>query len=129
VWRGRPRAPEAIELVPGARDAIAAWSERCVVAGTTWQPGLASTDGLAARLGELVGVALPIAHCSHPAGPPVCWCRKPMPGLALALAHAHGLDLARTLHAGKGAADRGFAARARIRYADVTTGWPAPEAL
>ena len=125
VWRGRPRTPEQIELLPGARDALAAWSQHHVVAGTIWQPGLASTAALAARLSELVGAPIAIAHCAHPAGPPVCWCRKPLPGLALALAHSHGLDLARTLHVGKGPADRGFAARAGMRYLDIAAGWPA----
>jgi FMN phosphatase YigB (HAD superfamily) len=126
VWRGRPRTPDAIELRAGAREALAAWSQTHVLAGTTWQPALASTDALQRRLAELLGVALVVAHCAHPAGPPVCWCRKPMPGLALALAHAHGLDLARTLHVGKGPADRGFAVRAGIRYADIASGWPDP---
>jgi hypothetical protein len=128
VWRGRPRTPDAIELRAGARDALVAWSETHVLAGTTWQPGLTRSDALQARLTELLGVVLIVAHCAHPAGPPVCWCRKPMPGLALALAHAHGLDLARTLHVGKGPADRGFALRAGVRYADITSGWPAPAA-
>ena len=97
-----------------------------MLAGTTWQPGLTSADALQARLCELLGLPLAVAHCAHPAGPPVCWCRKPMPGLALALAHVHGLDLARTLHLGKGPADRGFATRAGIGYADITHGWPDP---
>lgn len=126
VWRGRPATPQAIELLPGAREAIAAW-RGWTIAGTTWQPGLASSDALAARLAALLGAgAIDVMHCAHPAGPPICWCRKPMPGLALALAHRHGLDLARSLHLGKGPADRGFAARAGMRYADITAGWPAP---
>lgn len=128
VWRGRPRTAAAIELRAGARDALVAWSPTHVLAGTTWQPGLARSDELQARLVEMLGVELVVAHCAHPAGPPVCWCRKPLPGLAFALAHAHGLDLTRTLHVGKGAADRGFAFRAGIRYVDITSGWPAPEA-
>ena len=129
VWRGRPRTAAAIELRAGARDALVAWSGTHVLAGTTWQPGLARSDELQARLVELLGVELFVAHCAHPAWPPVCWCRKPLPGLAFALAHAHGLDLARTLHVGKGPADRGFALRAGVRYADITNGWPAPEAV
>lgn len=126
VWRGRPQTPADIELRDGAREALHAWSSSHVLAATTWQPGLARTDELAARLAELVGVALPVMHCAHPAGPPVCWCRKPLPGMALALAHAHGLDLGRSLHLGKGPADRGFAQRAGMGYADIAAGWPAP---
>lgn len=128
VWRGRPSTPGAITLVPGAREALAAWSASHVLAGTTWQPGLADTTELAARLADLLGLAIDVVHCAHPPGPPVCWCRKPMPGLALALAHRHRLDLARSLHVGKGPADRGFAARAGLRYADIAAGWPSPDA-
>jgi histidinol phosphatase-like enzyme len=127
VWRKRPRTPGAIELCDGAGEALQAWSRTHVLAGTTWQPGLASCDELGARLREQLGVALHVVHCAHPAGPPVCWCRKPLPGLALALAHTHGLDLRRSLHLGKGPADRGFALRAGMRYADIVAGWPAPD--
>ena len=30
--------------------------------------------------------------CPHPAGPPVCWCRKPLPGLGVLMIHRHGFD-------------------------------------
>jgi len=126
VWRGRPRTPEAIELQPGARDALRAWSADHVLAGTTWQPGLASVAAHGERLAALLELPIHVMHCAHPAGPPVCWCRKPLPGLAFALAHAHALDLTRSLHLGQGPADRGFAARAQLRYADLAAGWPIP---
>jgi len=126
VWRGRPRTPEAIELREGAAAALRAWSRNHAIAGTTWQPGLASVDSLRARLVDLVGAPLQVLHCAHPVGPPVCWCRKPLPGLAVAWAHQHRVDLARSLHVGKGAADRGFALRAGMRYADIADGWPVP---
>jgi aryl-alcohol dehydrogenase-like predicted oxidoreductase/histidinol phosphatase-like enzyme/predicted kinase len=129
VWRGRPRAAHAIELRPGAREALAAWhAAGHTIAGTSWLPGLdaASFAALRERLGELLGLPLVALHCAHPAGPPVCWCRKPLPGLALALARAHDLDLARTICLGHGAADRGFAVRAGVRFVDLTDGWPAP---
>ncbi|HUS28772.1 MAG TPA: hypothetical protein VMZ53_09685, partial [Kofleriaceae bacterium] len=63
-------------------------------------------------------------RCVHPAGPPVCWCRKPMPGLALAFARAHDVDLARSVHVGHGPADKGFAIRAGVDYFDRGDGWP-----
>jgi histidinol phosphatase-like enzyme len=49
----------------------------------------------------------------------VCWCRKPVPGLGLVLARRHDLDLARSLHVGRGAADRGFAERLGLRFLDA----------
>lgn len=120
VWTGKPSLPDRIVLVDGARDALAAWPniDDHVLAGTLWRPGIepAAVDALAVRLGELLGRAIDIRACAHPAGPPVCWCRKPLPGLALALARAHDLDLARSTHVGRNPADRGFALRAGMQY-------------
>ena len=115
VWRKRDGA-----LLAGARDALAAWhAAGYALAGTTWQT---PPDRLLADL----ALPIAIARCVHPAGPPVCWCRKPLPGLALWLAHEHGFDLARSVHVGKGPADRGFALRAGMRYFDIADGWPMP---
>jgi hypothetical protein len=123
VWRGRPRSADDVELVPGIRDELARWVDAgFALAGTSWL----TPPSLDARLGELLGLRIEIARCAHPAGPPICWCRKPLPGLALLLAHTHGFDLARSVHVGKGPADRGFAARAGLAYADLAEGFPTP---
>jgi aryl-alcohol dehydrogenase-like predicted oxidoreductase/predicted kinase len=121
VWRGRPNTPDEIELVPDAAAGLAAWRDRSV-AGVLWRPGAApeAIAALAARLGALCGIG-ELRACVHPAGPPRCWCRKPLPGLALALARDLDLDLARSIHLGRGPADRGFAVRAGMQY---TTTWP-----
>jgi adenylate kinase family enzyme/histidinol phosphatase-like enzyme len=117
VWEGRPRAQ--IALVPGARDRIAEWrANGYQIAATTWQPepfDPAIDDQLRAALGEIQ-----IARCTHPPGPPVCWCRKPLPGLALLLARTHGFALARSVHLGRGPADRGFAQRAGLHFVEVS---------
>lgn len=124
VWRKRPRSPDQIEVVPAARESLAAFaSAGYVVAGTTWLTPAVLDE----RLAELLGLSIVVARCGHPPGPPVCWCRKPLPGLALAIAHAHDVDLARSVHIGRGPADRGFAHRAGMRYADVADGFPRPE--
>ncbi len=125
VWRGRPRAPADIDLLPGARDALRAFSP-LLVAGTTWQPG-GYDPALADHLRALLDLPIEVLACTHPAGPPICWCRKPLPGLALALAHRHDLDLARCIHVGHSPADRGFALRAGMPYLDIADGWPHPD--
>jgi aryl-alcohol dehydrogenase-like predicted oxidoreductase/phosphoglycolate phosphatase-like HAD superfamily hydrolase len=123
VWIGRPIHAHQLELRPGVREALARWHEAgYVLAGTTWLTSPALDDVLP----EVLGVPIAIARCRHPSGPPVCWCRKPLPGLALLLARTHELDLARSIHVGKGPADRGFAVRAGLRYLDVADGFPMP---
>jgi histidinol phosphatase-like enzyme len=59
------------------------------------------------------------ALCPHPAGPPRCWCRPPLPGLPLAFARAHDVDLRRTTVIGTGPAHRSLAATLEARYVQV----------
>ncbi len=51
---------------------------------------------LTAALARQVSGPVESAVCPHPAGPPSCWCRPPLPGLALAFSRAHGIDPARS---------------------------------
>ena len=60
------------------------------------------------------------ARCARtPAGPPICWCRPPLPGLPLAFARAHGVDPARSILIGTGPAHRTLAAALGARYVQV----------
>jgi hypothetical protein len=61
------------------------------------------------------GIAYESLQCTHPAGPPICWCRKPMPGLILESAARHNLDLRACMLIGETAADQTMARRLGIR--------------
>jgi hypothetical protein len=73
-----------------------------------------------ARAGELEldGVAL----CRHPAGPPRCWCRKPLPGLAVQLLREHGVAIEKSRMLGLSPADRTLAAKLGIPVVEVKGG-------
>jgi hypothetical protein len=62
-----------------------------------WRPGAAAAglDPEVAALDALVTGPVEAAVCPHPAGPPTCWCRPPLPGLVLEFARRHGVDPAR----------------------------------
>jgi aryl-alcohol dehydrogenase-like predicted oxidoreductase len=62
-----------------------------------WRPdgAPADLDPEVAALAAVVTGPVEGALCSHPAGPPTCWCRPPLPGLALDFARRHGADPAR----------------------------------
>lgn len=64
---------------------------------------------------EVAGLTYESRECVHPAGPPVCWCRKPIPGLVLEAAAHFGIDLGASLLVGDSAADRTMAARLGLR--------------
>jgi aryl-alcohol dehydrogenase-like predicted oxidoreductase len=79
-----------------------------------WDPE-GNRDRLDAAL-ERVGGDAEAALCPHPAGPPQCWCRPPLPGLMLAFARKHGIDPARSLVIGAGPAHRTLADALGARY-------------
>jgi predicted kinase len=66
-------------------------------------------DAAAAALSSVVTGPVERGVCPHGAGPPVCWCRPPLPGLLLAFARAHGVDPARSVLVGTSAAHRTLA--------------------
>ena len=58
-----------------------------------WSPdGAARLEPSASAVAEIVSGAVEAALCSHPAGPPTCWCRPPLPGLVLEFARRHAVD-------------------------------------
>jgi hypothetical protein len=85
-----------------------------------WRPE-AAADVLAAAASALAAeVSGPVetALCPHPAGPPSCWCRPPLPGLPLAFARAHRVDPSRSILVGAAPAHRTLAATLGARYSD-----------
>ncbi len=114
--RGRPGV-----LVAAAALRRPGW-ERALEGGDRGAPHLLfdwSPDGIAPAAAVLEAVAggpVESALCPHGGGPPSCWCRPPLPGLPLAFARAHDVDLARSLLVGAGPAHRTLAAALGARY-------------
>ncbi|HEY1567331.1 MAG TPA: aldo/keto reductase [Solirubrobacteraceae bacterium] len=86
-----------------------------------WRPDgtLDDLDAAAALLQRAVRGELSRALCPHGAGPPRCWCRPPLPGLAVAFAAARGLDLTRSVVIGSGPAHRTLANALGARHTPV----------
>ncbi len=80
---------------PGFEEAIAQCDSSAPQLVFDWRPGAPADAGS--------GI------CPHPAGPPICWCRPPLPGLVLAFARAHGVDPARSTLIGTSPAHRTLA--------------------
>jgi aryl-alcohol dehydrogenase-like predicted oxidoreductase len=83
-----------------------------------WRPDGAQDElaALVAALAAQVTGPVESALCPHPAGPPTCWCRPPLPGLPLAFAHKHGVDPARSILVGASTAHRTLASTLGARY-------------
>jgi aryl-alcohol dehydrogenase-like predicted oxidoreductase len=83
-----------------------------------WLPD-GSPDDLAdaaAALSSVVSGAVDRAVCPHGGGPPICWCRPPLPGLPLAFARARDMDPARSVVVGTSSAHRTLAATLGARH-------------
>ena len=86
-----------------------------------WSPGdtPAALEPGRVRLEAAINGSVDVALCPHPGGPPVCWCRPPLPGLPLAFARAHHVDPARSVLIGTGPAHRNLADALGARYVAV----------
>jgi aryl-alcohol dehydrogenase-like predicted oxidoreductase len=83
-----------------------------------WRPQVSRTEMALSeveacfdRARRLLGIDVTFACCPHDAGPPVCWCRKPLPGSVLDFALSRRVALAESLAVAHSAADRTMAER------------------
>jgi aryl-alcohol dehydrogenase-like predicted oxidoreductase/histidinol phosphatase-like enzyme len=94
--------------------------------GLGWQPGIAQEAVTVeqvragyARMQERLGLSMDVLYCPHGAGPPICWCRKPLPGLGVVFIERYQLDPRQCLYVGSGPQDPGFARRLGFEYRDA----------
>ncbi|HKY24209.1 MAG TPA: aldo/keto reductase [Gaiella sp.] len=106
---------------PGWRGAVEQVDRTAAHLVFDWRPE-GSPEDLAepsALLSTVVAGSIEAAVCPHGGGAPICWCRPPLPGLPLAFADAHGVDLSRSVLLGTSAAHRALATALGARFADV----------
>ena len=120
-------APEGVFIAatalarPGWQHAVASGAPGAHHLVFDWRPDAAAgvLDAEVARLSAEVSGVVGSGLCPHAGGPPVCWCRPPLPGLILALARMHGIDPGRSMLIGAGAAHRTLATTLGARYVAV----------
>jgi aryl-alcohol dehydrogenase-like predicted oxidoreductase/predicted kinase len=103
---------------PGWREALEEADRSAPHLLFDWQPG-GDVEALASAVAALeaeVAARVEAALCPHPAGPPTCWCRPPLPGLPLAFARANRIDPSRSILIGAGPAHRTLAATLGARF-------------
>ena len=115
--------PNDVAVEQARRDTLARYYEggwRLFV--HAWRPQVAREETtlqdvnvVFARMRGLLGVPVDFACCPHDAGPPACWCRKPIPGSVLEFALRRGVALGRSIVVGSSAADRTMADRIGAR--------------
>lgn len=134
LWTSRSgaRAPLDVEDLVLASERLARLRDRAAggvrLAGITWQPRIASGDLTHAALDALLDALrarleapIDVRVCPHPPGPPVCWCRKPLPGHGVETMRALGLAPGEILFVGRTPLDVSFARALGFAYADGDT--------
>ena len=124
----QPSDPEDVVIVDATARALLRYQDEGVrILGMSWQPEVAARDrsdadvaAVFARVRELTGLTIHVEYCPHAAGPPRCWCRKPLPGLGAFFVHRYQLDPARCVYIGAGSQDPGFARKLGFTYLDAS---------
>jgi hypothetical protein len=88
------------------------------VLALAWRPG---TDAVGSRADAFAAARatlgdVDVGCCPHAAGPPVCWCRKPIPGHVIEFAERERIALHDIVIVGRSAADRTMAERLGATY-------------
>ena len=93
------------------------------ILGLSWQPRIesgeishADVEAGVAGLRDRTGIDIEMSYCPHGAGPPRCWCRKPLPGLGVIVIERHRLDPSQCIYIGSGSQDPGFARKLGFTY-------------
>jgi aryl-alcohol dehydrogenase-like predicted oxidoreductase/predicted kinase len=73
-------------------------------------------DADGARLAAALDAPVETALCPHGGGPPICWCRPPLPGLPLVFARANAVDPTASALVGTSPAHRTLAEALGARY-------------
>jgi histidinol phosphatase-like enzyme len=118
IWRSRsgartPVSRDDMELLPRRAEVLRRYqADGWRLLGLSWQPEVAAgirtpeeVTALFAHANAELGIEADCVFCPHGAGPAVCWCRKPLPGLGVLLVERHQVDVARSVHVGEGASD------------------------
>jgi aryl-alcohol dehydrogenase-like predicted oxidoreductase len=116
------------DLTPEWRDTLARYAaDGWLLFAHAWRPqvarGAMSREDVEAQFAKTradLGVDITFACCPHDAGPPICWCRKPLPGSILEFAIKRGVALDRSIVVSRSAADRTMALRSGAGFRETT---------
>jgi histidinol phosphatase-like enzyme/predicted kinase len=126
--RPAPSTPGDVEAFPERTAVLRRYhAEGWRILGMSWLPGIAErkmssseADAIFARLRELSGAVIDeVEYCPHGTGAPVCWCRKPLPGLGVLFVQRFRLDPSRCIYVGSGPQDPGFARRLGFQFREA----------
>jgi aryl-alcohol dehydrogenase-like predicted oxidoreductase/histidinol phosphatase-like enzyme len=124
-----PSSPDDLEVVEHRGEMLRRYAaDGWPLLGLAWRPEVAEekmssaeVDACFDRMISAFGVPIDVKYCPHGGGPPVCWCRKPLPGLGVVFVRQYHLDPAQCIYVGQGHQDAAFARRLGFQYREADT--------
>lgn len=123
-----PQDPKDVMVLPNRSEVLKSYAEQgYMLLGVSNQSGIAkgTPDEAGAiacfeRTNELLDIDIEVSYCPHRVPPIQCYCRKPMPGMAVQLFHKYKLDPRKCIMVGDMTSDKTFAKRSHIgQYIDA----------
>ena len=122
-----PVTPNDIQILPGRSEVLQQMvKDGWRLLGASNQSGVAKNSPTRQgaidcfnRTNDLLGVDIEFLFCPHKSGATTCWCRKPMPGMAIYFIEKYKLDKQQVIMVGDMTSDQTFATRAGIQYRDA----------
>lgn len=124
-----PNDPDDVELLPDRQTALHRYiREGYRLLGASNQSGVSKKPGdpkyvseaavkaCFDRTNKLLGLDIEVQFCPHRAGPPMCWCRKPLAGIFIYFMEKYHLDPAACVMVGDLKSDATFAFRSGIKF-------------
>jgi aryl-alcohol dehydrogenase-like predicted oxidoreductase/histidinol phosphatase-like enzyme len=125
--RRSPLSPEDVETTKSQGEVLRRYlAQGWQLLGLSWRPEIAEEEMSVAEIDACfnrmimeLGVPIDVRYCPHAGGPPVCWCRKPLPGLGALFIQQYRLDPPQCIYVGSGHQDPGFARRLGFQYREA----------
>ena len=123
-----PTDPSDIKILENRKKVLDSWVEKgYTLLGVSNQSGVSKnnpTDEVVRecfdKTNELLGLDIEYAYCPDNPAPVSCYCRKPMPGMAVEFCYKYKLDPRKCIMVGDRTSDKTFAKRSHIgQYYDA----------
>jgi histidinol-phosphate phosphatase family protein len=119
-----PKNPEDVEIFPNRTEVLKKFTEKgYLLLGASNQSFVSKNvmteeQAIACfeKTNELLGVNIDYKFCPHPSYPQICYCRKPMPGMAVEFIEKYKLDPSQCIMVGDSKTDKTFASRCGFQY-------------
>ncbi len=119
-----PYCPNDIDILPDRKVWLDYYkSQGYLLLGVSNQSGIAKGSPTEAeaincfeRTNQMLGHKIEYAYCPHKVPPITCFCRKPMPGMAVQFFHKYKLDPKKCIMVGDMTSDKTFAKRSHMEF-------------